>query len=396
MRLRDNLGHLTYCLNIHHSESWADLRAALEGPLRKVRQTVCPDAPFAVGLRVSARGLAELRAPEARAELKSILEENRYIPLTMNGFPYGPFHGTPVKEAVYQPDWRTRERLAYTTGLADLMAGIAAPGSRVSLSTVPGCFQSEASKATLPMMVANYIEATAHCARLAEKTGVTVALAIEPEPFCFLSTIYETVAFFKDRLHAPDAVARFAALAGIAPRDALGRLRDHLGLCYDVCHAAVEFEEPEASITALREAGIPIHKLQLSAALRATVNPAVRNALSAYAEPTYLHQVQSRKDGGPIRSEPDLPVALARGSAADGEEWRIHFHVPVFLSDLGLFASTQDFLAQILALHRRDPISPHLEVETYTFDVLPPDLRRVSLEDAVSRELQWVLKELQG
>ncbi len=123
------------------------------------------------------------------------------------------------------------------------------------------------------------------------------------------------------------------------------------------------------------------------------VTPETRAALARFDEPTYLHQVVSRRDGA-LRREADLPEALARGAEADGEEWRVHFHVPVFIDDLGAFATTQDFLAEILAIHAREPIAPHLEVETYTWDVLPPELRTGTVEEAITRELAWVLERL--
>jgi hypothetical protein len=80
--------------------------------------------------------------------------------------------------------------------------------------------------------------------------------------------------------------------------------------------------------------------------------------------------------------------------AQDGEEWRVHFHVPVFLERLPAFDTTQSFLSEILALHKANPISSHLEVETYTWDVLPEDLRAGSVVDAVVRELNWVRGQL--
>ena len=183
-------------------------------------------------------------------------------------------------------------------------------------------------------------------------------------------------------------------MAGISQSEAKDALPRHLGLCYDVCHAAVEYENPAGSIQTLREAGIPIHKLQLSAALRvAEMGALQREALKAFDEPTYLHQVIRRTPEG-MKQQVDLPEALALGAATDGEEWRVHFHVPVFLDDLGAFSSTQTFLKEILALHRVNPISPHLEIETYTWDVLPSDVRGARMDQDVSREMAWVLNEL--
>lgn len=393
MRLRDGLGELTWCFNVHRTETWAEARAALTGPAQAVKAAVSPDATMAAGLRFSARATAELADPAARAELRRLLGEGGFRPVTVNGFPYGPFHGTRVKEAVYLPDWRSAERLAYTTALAELMADLASPGDFVSLSTVPGAFAPNGRGAEAAM-AETMLRAAAHLVGLRDRTGVTVALALEPEPCCFLETIDEAVAFFRDHLFARDAAARLAALTGLSPAAAAEALTRHLGLCYDVCHAAVEFEDAAASVAALRAAGVPVHKLQLSAALRAPVlDAAGRAALAAFDEPTYLHQVVSRRDGRLTRWS-DLPEALAEGAAQDGAEWRVHFHVPVFAAEAGPFATTRDFLEEVLALHARSPISPHLEVETYTWEVLPPHLRAGAVELDVARELAWVLERL--
>ena len=393
MKLDGGLGWLTYCLNIHPTQSWAEARAALTGPVAKVKAALAPDQPFAVGLRFSNETVEELGDPAKRAELKAIIADNGYVPLTMNGFPYGPFRGARVKEDVYLPDWRSEERLAYTVALADLMAEINEPGAFISLSTVPGAFRP-LGKGAEAEMAETYLRAVAHLVRLEAETGRQVALAIEPEPFCFLETIEETVAYFRDHLFSDAAAARLAALTGLSKADAASALPRHIGLCYDVCHAAVEFENPAESLAMLRAGGVPIHKLQLSSALRiASGDAAARAALSAFNENTYLHQLIAKGPDGLTRFS-DLPEALGPGGAKDGEEWRVHFHVPVFLETLPAFDTTQAFLAEILALHRADPVSPHLEVETYTWDVLPKGLAAGSVDGAVTRELGWVLERL--
>lgn len=393
MKLDGGLGWLTYCLNIHPTQSWAEARAALTGPVAKVKAALAPGQPFAVGLRFSNETVEELADPAKRAELKAIITENDYVPLTMNGFPYGPFHGARVKEDVYLPDWRSEERLAYTTALADLMAEINAPGAFISLSTVPGAFRP-LGKGAEAAMAETYLRAVAHLVRLEAETGRRVALAIEPEPYCFLETIEETLAYFRDHLLSDAAAARLAGLTGLTEADAAAALPRHIGLCYDVCHAAVEFEDPAQSLAMLRAGGVPVHKLQLSSALRiASGDAAARAALGAFNENTYLHQLIAKGPDGLSRFS-DLPEALGPGGAKDGEEWRVHFHVPVFLETLPAFDTTQAFLAEILALHRADPVSAHLEVETYTWDVLPSGLAAGSVDQAVTRELGWVLERL--
>lgn len=391
--LPSDLGELTYCLSIHPSDTWADVRSALVGPVRRVKQRFSPQEPFAIGLRLSAQAVHSLSADSTRTDLKEILQREGYRPLTFNGFPFGAFHGTQVKERVYQPDWRSRQRLDYTRQLATLAAALAPTEATVSLSTVPGTFKPLGVGAESEM-ADRLLEAVAHCVALCESTGRTIALALEPEPFCFLATTREAVEFFTRYLLDDRAVRRLARLTGTSTGVAAAALPRHLGICYDVCHAAVEFEEPEPSIAALRDAGIPIHKLQLSAALRITaVDHEARRALAAFDEPTYLHQVVARREGRLWRCA-DLPEAIARGSSSDGEEWRVHFHVPIFVEAFDRFDTTQDFLRQVLALHRAQPISTHLEVETYTWDVLPEALRGEPVHEAIVRELRWVTDQL--
>lgn len=394
MKLPAGLGSLTYCLNIHPTQSWAEARAALTGPVAAVKANLSPDTLFGAGLRFSAETMEELGDPGKRAELASILREGGLDPLTMNGFPYGPFHGERVKEQVYLPDWRAKERVAYTTALADLLAEVNPEGAFISLSTVPCSFRPNGGGAEAEM-AANMIAAVAHMVKLERRTGRSVAIAVEPEPCCFLETIEETVVYFRDYLFSNEAATQLAGLTGVTPEAAAKLIPRHLGLCYDVCHAAVEYEDPAASIAMLRNADIPVHKLQLSSALRvASGTDAARTALARFNEPTYLHQLIARNANGALTRYTDLGEALAPGGAQNGDEWRVHFHVPVFLESLPEFDTTQSFLREILAIHRKEPISPHLEVETYTWDVLPDDLVAGSVEDAVTRELQWVMAEL--
>jgi hypothetical protein len=215
---------------------------------------------------------------------------------------------------------------------------------------------------------------------------------------CLLETTEEAARFFEAHLLSRGGIARLAALSGLAAGAAEEAVQRHLGLCYDVCHAAVEFEDPAASLARLRRSGIGVHKLQLSSALRIPrVDAAAVARLRPFDEGVYLHQVVERRADGRLARYPDLGDAFAAFDAAGGPcEWRVHFHVPVFRDDLGAFATTQPILREILALHRREPISAHLEAETYTWDVLPPELRRADVADSIARELVWVREQLVG
>jgi sugar phosphate isomerase/epimerase len=389
--------HLTYCTNIHPGESWNEVSANLERYLPRVKRRVSSNAAFGVGLRLSAVAARSLGAPDTWARFVEFLRANGLYVFTINGFPYGPFHGTPVKESVYLPDWRDEARLEYTNALADLLAALLPADAGVgSVSTVPGAFKPNADNEDAVARIAyQLIRHVAHLVRLERDTGRTILLALEPEPCCLLETVAETVAFFEGHLYTNAAATALAARAGCTSHEAERALRRHLGVCLDVCHAAVEFEDPAECLGALERAGIPIGKMQVTAGLRIPrVTADAAAALQSLAEPVYLHQVVERAPAA-LRRYVDIDAACAAERWRSGDcEWRVHFHVPVFLEQLGAFLSTQPFVREMLALHRRRPRTRHLEVETYTWSVLPAPIRDVPIEEAIARELLWVRDEL--
>ncbi len=393
MKLADGLGHLTYCTNIHAGEPLDEVIASLGRYVPGIKQSVCKDQPFGIGLRLGGQAAKELERPGAIELLAQTLQENDCYVFTLNGFPYGAFHGQPVKEGAYRPDWADPVRLSYTNTLADILAQLLPDEQRGTISTVPGTFKPWAS-GNLDAITSNLVSHVAHLVQLRRDTGKSISLALEPEPFCFLETIQETVDYFKDHLFSQAAVAQLVRLSGLNEVGAAGALREHLSVCYDVCHAAVEFEDPKQSVVDLKSAGIEIGKLQLSSALRiATLDKASLLAIQGFDEPVYLHQVVQRHAGELTRFD-DIPKAVVQADGASGAEWRCHFHVPVFLEQLEAFGTTQQFLADILEMHKQQPISGHLEVETYTWDVLPERYRGVEVSTAIARELNWVKQQL--
>jgi sugar phosphate isomerase/epimerase len=390
--------HLGYCTNIHPGETWDEIRANLERHVPEVKRRVCPDASFGLGLRLSCVAARELAGPGAIAEFTDFLRRESLYVFTINGFPYGPFHGTRVKEGVYRPDWRDEARLEYTNLLADLLAQWVPAGvdSGGSISTVPGAFRSAAGGAADAERIAGQLlRHAAHLVHLERRTGRRIVLALEPEPCCLLETVAETVAFFREHLHSAAAEARLGELTGLDAGAAGRALRDHLGVCLDLCHAAVEFEEPAKCLSELEAAGIAVAKIQITAGLRIPrVTAGSTDALRRLEDDVYLHQVVERSADG-LERFVDLDAALASAGWRSRDcEWRVHFHVPVFLETLDGFASTQAFVREALALHRQRARSPHLEVETYTWTVLPERERRAPVEEAIARELEWVVGEL--
>jgi sugar phosphate isomerase/epimerase len=393
--------HLTYCTNIHAGETWPEVRAALERYIPAVKRQVAPGRPFGVGLRLSAVAAEALDAPECFDDLRRILDEQGLYVFTINGFPYGPFHGTRVKEDVYRPDWLEDPRLTYTDRLARLLVRLLPPDPALegSVSTAPGAFKArvrgEADEHRMADLMLRHL-ATLH--RLGEETGRRIVLALEPEPCCHMETIAETVRFFERHLLSSTAVARVSTLTGLGRSQSEALVRRHMTVCFDACHMAVEFEDPVEALAMLRRAGIKIGKIQISAGLKVLFgDDAARQltALGPFAEGVYLHQVVERRRDGLVRYT-DLPEALAAPVSDDRLEWRIHFHVPLFREQLGPFVNTQDHLRTLLEIVRRDPPSQHLEVETYTWDVLPDEYRREDIVTSIAREMNWVVERLAG
>ena len=425
--------HLSYCTNIHSGDSWEEVFPQLQTELPKVRRELnaldegrAADEPIGMGLRLSHASLEALQDPDTFTQFTDWLERENHYVFTINGFPYGPFHGVQVKENVYKPDWTEQARLDYTCQLSRFMAALSPPDNYGSISTVPGTYKDWVMPGTVELIADSLIQAVAHNVQLEKDTGVRIALALEPEPCCFLETIVECVAFFKQHLYSNSAIKRLASLADLSTSDADTAMHNMLGVCYDVCHSAVEFENPAHAVARLQTAGIPIIKMQLSSALRIPkVTESSLRILAQFDEPVYLHQVVEKRGKQLTRYndlhhatkaarfhieqranlDPTLHVPMDDGNLAlamnyfqpinePDAEWRVHFHVPVFLEDMAHFSTTQSMLEQVLTLQQRHGISPHLEVETYTWDVLPDAYRNVPVSEAIARELHWVRTRL--
>ena len=388
--------HLSYCLNIHPGESWAENLAAIREKAVDVKRRVSPDGWFGLGLRLSAQAAAELSGDAAlRNEALDVFAKHQLYPFSVNAFPYGKFHAGPVKENVYAPDWRSAARRDYTMQVADILAGWLPEGVDGSISTVPCSFKEWiTSPADATLMAGNLGSVAAYLAALHEDTGREIHLGLEPEPSCFLETTAETVAFFRDSLWTRGAeVVRRIRGCDAAQADEI--LRRHIGVCFDTCHVALQFEDPLASLRAYRSEGIRISKVQLSAALMTGGGKDCWEALRPYAEGVYLHQVKARTVTGIVRSWTDLPLALADEDGRYGvEEARVHFHVPLFFAGNGPLASTVSTLTPDFFRELRQGATSHVEIETYTFDVLPEDIRPADVVGSIAREFTWVGENL--
>jgi len=377
---------LSYCTNIHPAETWQQTEVVMRTHVLAVRERLrqagqlTAGAPFAIGLRLSAVAARELLAGDALDRFRDWLAETNTYVFTINGFPYGSFHGTRVKEQVFMPDWSDPARLAYTKDLFRILAGIAAPGSSASVSTLPGSFKSFGADENAIRRqlhgLAGFLE------DLSAESGHDFHLGLEPEPLGHFENTAETLAFF-ERLQD-----------GRLPRELLAR---RIGVNYDACHFALEYDQARESLDRLTAAGIRISKIHLSSAL--AFDPADRDALGAihaFDEPTYFHQVLLRGPGG-IRRFKDLPdffASMAAGeTVADAwDEARVHFHIPLDAEPAAPLRATRDQTLEVLAWRRDHPEAcHHYEIETYTWGVLPGALQR-PVEEQIAGEYRWVLE----
>lgn len=376
--------HLGYCTNIHRGETWAETFDSLQQNTLAIRARVSPDKPYGIGLRLSDLASRELSDPAVLRAFRRWLDQRQCYVFTINGFPYGRFHGAGVKEHVYQPDWTTPERLQYTNRLFDLLAQLLPPGVEGSVSTLPGSFKGHVTRPEQFAAIRdNLFACIEHGVRVCDAANRSMQLGLEPEPLCLIENSRETVELF-DKLCAEHSNDE--------------RILRFLGVTYDTCHLAIEFEKPLEAVTRFRERGIRLSKIHLSSALSLKPTPEALEALGAFAEGAYLHQVIIRGEDGQLTRWKDLPEALAGARAtppSDQSEWRVHYHIPLHHEPGGWFGNTTDHLLGVLDLLAADPaLCRNLEMETYTWEVLPAALKNRSVVDQLASEYQWCLGQL--
>lgn len=379
--------HLSYCTNIHPAETWAETFAALQTYTLKVRDRLIEerhltdDQAFAIGLRLSAQAAEELIKPEVLGAFQSWLTQERCYVYTINGFPYGAFHDTRVKEKVYQPDWTTQERLSYTNTLISIIAALCPADSGGSVSTLPGSFKEFGADEDA------IFEHLYACARFIENAAKAsnkdLHLGLEPEPLGHFENTEETIAFFQ----------RFKTWASQQGHP-LECIDAHIGVNFDTCHIALEFDDPIDSLEAFAAAGIRISKIHVSNALE--ISPAETNALESiksFDEPTYLHQLILQKQDGTLQRFRDLPEFFASQTEVAAEDIaRIHFHIPLYQCPPAPLRSTAQATEAVLQYLKSHPeCCQHIEMETYTWGVFPDYIQQDIITQLVS-EYSWTLK----
>jgi sugar phosphate isomerase/epimerase len=378
--------HLAYCTNVHPGENWAETFDSLNRWTLTVKEQLGCRGEYGIGLRLSDEASRELLDSRRLLEFQRWLGKHECYVFTINGFPFGRFHGSRVKEQVYAPDWTSLERLDYTTRLFDLLAQLLPGGVEGSVSTLPGSFKEFIhDRHQLQRIRDNLWLCVEHIARLAVRTGKTLHLGLEPEPLGLFENTDETLRFFEElRRQRPGDV----------------RLDRHLGVNYDTCHFAIQFEEPSDAIGRMQAQGIRLSKIHLSNALRLHPSADALFRLKAFADDVYLHQVIARHQNGSLTRYKDLPLALKQSFAAPNgvdEEWRVHFHVPLHCQSPAGFDATSDHVLGLLQLLRAEPLlCSHLEMETYTWAVLPEPLKTRDVSEQLVSEYRWTLRHLAG
>ena len=397
MDLGTGYGNLTYSTLVHPGDTWEDMKASLQQYVPEVKKRISPDKPFGVSLRLANSSVETLMAqPQERAWLKKFLTDNDLYIFTINAFPYGPFKNVVVKENVYEPDWTTDQRTKYTMNIADILAEVTREIDEPTIQTAPLAYRPKVTdQAYQDKFNENIYRVIAHLMNLEKRTGRRIKLAVEPEPYCFLETIPETVEWFQRKIYSLQAAQQISKISGNPLSEVFGAVRRYLGVVLDICHQSVEFEDITGDIELLSQAGIPIFKLQEAAALRVdNVTPEIVEELKKYTGTIYLSQTTELRNGVITRFL-NLEDAIAAWEKDPGpREWRTHFHVPVFIDSLGPFKTTRSGIDDALRVHAKTPLSNHLEIETYTWDVLPAHLKTGDITEYVVRELEYVRDEL--
>ena len=396
--------HISYCTNIHPGQDWHSHFDQLRTHVPAIKDAVSPDAPFGLGLRISAEASEELLKPECLLEFQLWLKRNDIYVFTLNGFPYGDFHEKRVKDMVHFPDWTSKKRKDYTISLFKILAELMPEKGETGISTSPLSYRfwfdesAEEWRTMREEATLQIVEVASFLYQKEISTGKYMHLDIEPEPDGVLENVDEFIAWYQQEL-LPAARAYFERVQGLDAEQSKHIINRYITICYDVCHFALAYEQHPQAMKRLEELGINIGKFQISSALKVQFTNDVadrlhkQKVLEEFDEPIYLHQVIARDKKNNLVKYRDLMDALQHIENLDHVEWRSHFHVPIFLDQYGEVSSTQQDILEVLALHKEQERTRHLEVETYTWGVLPPSLQ-IPIQDSIARELQWLLDEL--
>jgi len=388
---------LAYCSNVHPGESLEEINDNITRYFTEVKNTRGLEK-MASGLWLSAKAAEQLLAPAELSAFKQGLLDAGVCLSSLNGFPYGNFHQDQVKQAVYSPDWSSVERLTYSKNLAHILATCMPEDiSMGAISSLPLGYRADWNPLKHTQAINQLLALNLYLDGLEQQTGNRILLCLEMEPDCVLESTSQLIQFFTELTQAN------------------GENPSHIGVCIDVCHQAVMHEDVYDALMQIYQAGIPLGKIQVSNAISVDVallkqaDATLMALLWQYAEAKYLHQVKAKTDTGQVLAWSDLNQVLEQMESDPTcldklTSFRVHFHVPLNCTLLNHSAMTTlhddlhrvfDFLAMVDANHAG--IKPILEVETYSWQVLPSDLQPhtdTALIDGIVRELSWLEQQL--
>ena len=395
-----------YCGNVHPALTADQVLDNVRVHAAAVRKLCCTDENLPLGIWASKTALDQFQSTDNVQRLRQALQQHHVNAFTINGFPFGDFHQTVVKHSVYQPDWSTDQRLDYTLKLAELHDALLPAGQPSTISTLPLGWPHKNgdafsySQKRLPLhkkadnefltSCANQLRSCASSlAKLQNRTGRHCMICIEPEPGCVLDTAEDVCEFFNEYLSSGSDAQT---------------VRAHIGVCHDICHSAVMFEDQAHAIQAYAQSGIVIGKVQVSSAIEIDFGnlgdqqkAESLRTLTEFSEPKYLHQTCIKIESDTIFFS-DLAEAIEANPEPTGI-WRIHFHVPIFASSLGRIGTTQAAITQCVQVleslagrgsgHKNFVIPKHFEIETYDWNVLPTAHRSQALANDIATEISW-------
>lgn len=397
---------LTYCLNVHPSYTLDNVRESIQRYTIPLRHRLDIDGPMGLGLRLSFQTVKKLRNnPDELDEFRAFLRENNFYVFTLNAFPAGKFQDDGVKEEVYRPTWLEEDRVQYTKWAGNLLVQFLEDTDRDfgTVSTLPGTFREWGdSDRTWNHILGNFLRMVYHFHKKWEETGNRIQLCIEPEPFCSFESTDDILRFFNEFLFE-NGIRQYLDAFEMTEDEARKMITDHLGICFDASHLSVQYEQLPESLDRIQQAGIDIGKMQISAApalLSPSRKPEAADSFLKMAEDRFLHQTYGQDAEGTIHSIKDL--SRLNGDRLEEweqfEEWRTHFHVPVFVERMENILTTQEFLQEGLKYALEETEIPHFEIETYSWNVLPITTRSslgiTNLTDVLEKEFDWTREQI--
>lgn len=390
---------LTYCSNIYSADTWKDIFINLKKNIPKISSKFSSNKAFGIGLRLSNNAATQLLENDNIITFQQWLNDNNYYVATINGFVYGTFYNTEVKDKVYEPNWTTIERANFNLTLIEILSKLCPKGGDIGFSTSPLGYKfglhKKNNESLNDLTVQYLLVLIKKLVDIEKKECKTIHIDFEPEADCLLENIYDVVNFFEKFL-LTNVAFKLTKELNVTLNEAKSYILKHFRICYDICHQAVQFEDHTKNFEILNTSGIKIGKIQLSSALEINVKKNNLNNLiidlNKFKDKVYLHQVVIKNLDGSFHKYRDLPEALENFDNSNESFWRIHYHLPIFAEKYNNFFTTSKEIQTVINFLKSSSITSCLEIETYTWEILPEELK-LNLIESIVREYKWIIKQ---